>query len=70
MIKINQKVLIKPFKHMAHDDIPDEEFDMEVEGIVKYINGTHRWFSVEYGEYGQRISYNFCDIGKSVILCD
>lgn len=68
MIKINQKVIVKPFKHMTHEGLSEEESEWEVEGIVKYVNAAHRWFSVEYGEYGQRISYNFNDIDKSVFL--
>lgn len=70
MIKLNQNVTIKPFKHLSHTGLTDEELNMEVSGVVKYVNAAHRWFSVEYGENCQRLSYNFCDIGKSVILCD
>lgn len=70
MIKVNQKVRIKPFESMMKTGASDAELEWEVEGIVKYVNASHHWFSVEYGEYGQRISYNFCDIGKSVILIE
>ena len=70
MIKINQKVIIKPFKHMTHSGVRGEELEMEMEGIVKYVNPIHRWFSVEYGEYGQRVAYKFDDIGKVVNLCE
>lgn len=35
-----------------------------VTGTVVYINRKHRWFSVEYGELKQRVSFLFSDIGK------
>jgi hypothetical protein len=70
MVKINQKVIVKPFKHMVHSGTGGAELELELEGIIKYVNATHRWFSVEYGEYGQRIAYKFDDIGKSVFLCE
>ena len=70
MINVNQKVRIKPFAHMLKTGANEAELEWEVEGTVKYVNAPHRWFSVEYGEYGQRIAYNFCDIGKSVIMIE
>lgn len=37
-------------------------------GTVVYLNVPHGWFSVQYGN-GQRASFKFTDIGKTVTLC-
>lgn len=70
MINVNQKVRIKPFAHMLKTGATDAELEMELEGVVKYVNAPHHWFSVEYGDHHHRVSYNFCDIGKRVFLIE
>ncbi len=68
MINIGQKVKFNPFKgiHSAGDISATEN----TVGVVKYVNPTHRWFSVEYGDDVKlRISFNFNDIGNAVTLC-
>lgn len=35
-------------------------------GTVVYVNQKHKWFSVEYGDPKQRISFLFSDIGEKV----
>jgi hypothetical protein len=37
-----------------------------VTGTIVEVYKEHKWFSVVYGEPKQRISFKFCDIGKSV----
>lgn len=39
-----------------------------VTGTVKKVYEAHRWFSVEFGNR-QRISFHFCDVGKTVSVC-
>ena len=67
MIKVGQQVKFNPFagNHSAGDIA---SFNNTV-GTVKYVNSTHRWFSVEWGDPKMRISFDFNDIGKAVKVC-
>ena len=65
-IRIGQKVRFDPFETVFGFGVDD--LRNEVEGTVAEIYWEHKWFSVEYGEPKQRTSFNFADIGKSVIL--
>lgn len=69
MIKTGQKVKFNPFRGIhSMGDISATENTV---GTVKYVNATHRWFSVEYGDDVKlRISFNFNDIGNAVVLCN
>ena len=66
-IRIGQKVRFDPFETILAFGI--EDFRKEVVGTIVEIYWEHKWFSVEYGDPKQRISFNFADIGKMVKLC-
>lgn len=66
VINAGQKVRFDPF---------ETAFGYGVEMVRGLVTGTvvkvypeHQWFSVVYGEAKQRISFKFCDIGKSVFV--
>ena len=65
MIKIGQKVRIRPFSHIATGKGLMGAFEVFT-GTVVYIHEEHKWFTVEYGDPAQRISYKFSDIGDTV----
>lgn len=65
MIKMYQKVSIAPFRHISSGMGLPGTFERYT-GIVVYINEKHQWFTVEYGNPKQRISYKFSDIGDTV----
>lgn len=67
MIKIGQKVQIRPFDHMRSSGMLSL-MQKKATGTVVYVNQEHRWFTVEYGDPVARISYNFADIGTEVQL--
>lgn len=69
MVKIGQKVRFNPLEDVQLSGLVDRR---EIkEGIVKYINSKHRWFSVEYdgGAGLQRISFDYTDLGRKVHIC-
>ena len=68
MIKVGQKVRINPFKDVTFRGCT--ELHGYIDGVVKFIHPTNRWFNVEYGdEQGVRLtSFKFDDIGKAVKL--
>ena len=67
-MEVGQKVRFDPFL-----DIKGFASELnrgnKVTGTVVYVNHPHKWFSVEFGERKQRISFNYSDIGESVDLC-
>lgn len=65
-VSIGQKVRFDPFETSVGFGI--EDCRGEVEGTVVEIYKDHKWFSVEYGEPKLRTSFNFSDIGKTVML--
>lgn len=67
MIAIGQRVRFDPFRDIRGYGV--EEIRGAVTGTVVMVNTSKRWFSVEYGEPKARASFNFCDIGKDVELC-
>lgn len=65
-VTIGSKVRFDPFETVFGFGV--DELRHEVTGTVVEIHKAHKWFSVEYGEHKQRTSFNFADIGKSVML--
>ena len=65
-VRIGQKVRFDPFETAVGFGI--DACRVEVEGTVVEIYPEHKWFSVEYGDPKQRISFKFCDIGERVML--
>ena len=65
-VSIGQKVRFDPFETGFGFGI--EDCRGEVEGTVVQVYKDHKWFSVEYGDPKQRTSFNFADIGKSVMI--
>lgn len=65
-IRIGQNVRFDPFETTLGFGIDD--LRKETEGTVVEIYWEHKWFSVEFGEPKQRTSFNFADIGKTVML--
>ena len=65
-VKIGQKVRFEPFETSCGFGI--DECRVEVEGTVVEIFPEHKWFSVEYGDTKQRISFKFFEIGERVML--
>ena len=63
-VRIGQKVRFDPFENIVGFGI--DACRCEVEGTVVEIYPEHKWFSVEYGDPKQRISFKFCDIGERV----
>lgn len=68
MVIIGQKVRFDPLRDVSGFGAADVRGKF-VTGTVVYVNYGHRWFSVEYGEHKQRISFNFPDIGNVVTIC-
>lgn len=67
MVEIGQKVRFDPLactSGMGSEVVKGNH----VTGTVVMVNEPHKWFSVEYGNPKQRISYKFCDIGTDVKL--
>lgn len=65
-VKLGQKVRFDPFVHVLGFGV--DECREEVEGTVVEIYPEHKWFSVEYGDTKQRISFKFFEIGERVML--
>ena len=65
MIIAGDTVQFDPFKEMTGFASEDNRGKL-VTGTVVEVNYKHKWFSVEYGEPKQRISFKFCDIGERV----
>jgi hypothetical protein len=65
MIQVGQKVRFNPFTTMK-DSV--EQIRTTVTGTVVWINGRHKWFSVQYGN-DQRTSFKFSEIGQNVHIC-
>ena len=63
-IRVGQKVRFDPFVHVFGFGVDELRYD--VTGTVVEVFYEHKWFSVEYGDPKQRISYKFCDIGERV----
>lgn len=68
MVEVGQKVKFDPFASITCHGIAELQGE-NVTGTVVMVNNKHNWFSVEYGKQKQRISFNFCDIGKAVKVC-
>lgn len=66
MIQIGQKVRFDPFETAVGYGV--EAVRGVVTGTVAEVYPRHKWFSVEYGNPKQRISFKFCDVGKSVTV--
>ena len=64
-VTIGAKVRFDPFAWVTGYGV--DECRHDVTGTVVEIHKSHKWFSVEYGDK-QRTSFNFADIGKSVVL--
>lgn len=58
------KVQFDPFEDMGGYGV--EMVRQSVTGTVVFVNENHKWFSVEYGDPKQRISFLFSDIGEKV----
>lgn len=69
MVEIGQKVKFDPLCCVCGFGAEAVRGNL-VTGTVIYINEPHKWFSVEYGNPKQRISFKFCDIGQTVKLVD
>ena len=67
-IEAGQKVRFDPFLDIK-GFASELNRGKKVTGTVVYVNHPHNWFSVEFGEHKQRISFNYSDIGKTVRLC-
>lgn len=65
-VKEGQMVSFDPFEHMECSG--SLMIHSTATGRVKKVYDGHRWFSVEYGNR-QRISFHFCDVGKTVSVC-
>ena len=65
-IKVGQDVRFDPFVHVMGFGVYEMRY--EVTGTVVEIFPEHKWFSVEYGDPKQRISFKFCDIGERVMV--
>ena len=68
MVEVGQKVKFDPFADITCNSIEYLRGE-NVTGTVVMVNHPHKWFLVEYGKQKQRISFNFCDIGKAVKVC-
>ena len=67
MVELYQEVQFIPLDGIRINGCTDERYP--VIGKVVYINESHRWFSVAYGDNGKcRTSFNFIDIGDKVHL--
>ncbi len=65
-VRIGQTVRFDPFETSFGFGV--DACRGEVEGTVVQIFEDHKWFSVVYGDPKQRTSFNFADIGKSVMI--
>ena len=65
-VRVGQKVRFAPFETGLGFGI--DECRVEVEGTVVEIYPEHKWFSVEYGDPKQRISFKFFEIGERVMV--
>jgi hypothetical protein len=70
MITIDEKVQFDPFETITGFASEDNKGKL-VTGTVVFVHYENKWFSVEYdcGGKKQRISFKFCDIGKTVVIC-
>ena len=66
LIRVGQKVRFDPFETSFGFGIDDMRY--EVKGTVVEVYPEHKWFSVEYGDPKQRISFKFFEIGERVML--
>ena len=69
MVKEGQKVRFDPL-HYACGWGVELVRGNKVTGTVVMVNEPHQWFSVEYGDAKQRISFKFADIGEVVKVVD
>lgn len=65
-VEVGQKVRFDPFEVAYGYAV--ETCRGEVTGTVVEVYKDHKWFSVEYGEPKQRMSFKFCDIGERVMI--
>lgn len=63
-IAAGRKVQFDPFETATGYGIGDVRG--LVTGTIVKVYPEHKWFSVEYGNPKQRISFKFCDIGERV----
>lgn len=70
MITKGQKVKFIPLKDIRVFGLGAD--NVEVIGVVTYINPKHRWFLAEYDGKGCKLrkGFKFTDIGQSVRVCD
>ena len=61
-----QKVRFDPFETAFGFGV--DAIRGEVTGTVVAVYKDHKWFSVEYGNPKQRISFKFGDVGERVML--
>lgn len=71
MITVDEKVQFDPFEVIT-GFASDLNRGNIVTGTVVMVNYANKWFSVEYDCSGtkQRVSFKFCDIGKTVRVKD
>ena len=69
MVEVGQKVRFDPFD-FAHGWGCEQVRGNMITGTVVYVNESHNWFSVEYGDPKMRISFKFNDIGQTVKLVE
>lgn len=67
MIKVGQKVRFDPYDNLTGFGVGEIRGNL-VTGTVVYVNESHNWFSVKYGN-NQRTSFHFCQIGRDVKVC-
>ena len=65
MVKVGQKVRFDPLHYVVGYGAEVIRGHL-VTGTVVMVNEAHRWFSVEYGNPKQRMSFKFADIGQVV----
>ena len=65
-ISPGRKVRFDPFEGASGYGI--EACRGMVTGTIVKVYPEHKWFSVVFGEPKQRISFKFCDVGKSVMF--
>lgn len=65
-IKPGAKVTFKSISGLGLTNITAP--DTDVEGTITYVNHKHNWFSVEYGDRKAKTSFNFGDIGHTVMI--
>ena len=61
-----RKVQFDPFAEASGYGV--ESIRGLVTGTIVDVYPEHQWFSVEFGDPKQRISFKFCDVGELVMF--